>query len=77
MPGHRSAFSPAFTKTIHVKFLLTYIIFVHRVWEACHLNKGTDLRKSRTRTMKQRYLTEIWVRIYTANFSLKTYAKFG
>lgn len=24
---------------------LTYIIFVYRIWEACHLNEGKDLRE--------------------------------
>lgn len=36
---------------------LTYIIFVYRFWEACHLNEGADLGEtSQTRTIKAIFL---------------------
>lgn len=39
---------------------LTYIIFVYRVWEACHLNEVTDLREtSQTRTFEARFLEDL------------------
>lgn len=39
---------------------LTYIIFVDRVWEACHLNEVTDLREtSQTRTIEARFLEDL------------------
>lgn len=39
---------------------LTYIIFVYRVWEACHLNEVTDLREtSQTRTIEARFLKDL------------------
>lgn len=46
-----------FRRTRSPSLKLTYIIFVYRFWEACHLNEGADLGEtSQTRTIEAMFL---------------------